>query len=75
MAKSKSVTTLIHEFDLHGNHRLVSIKDGVSQQGDWAGYQSIASFGKYHATTDYFAGVLPGGVFTTNNVAHTKLGD
>lgn len=58
----------IHEIDSAGFHRIVC----QSIVGPWFAYQQPAILKingvVYYATTDYFHGSLPGGIFTVKSV-------
>ena len=58
-SRTDSMPSITHEFDAEGRHRLCW-NDRI---GDWAGYYQIAKLdvrgALYHATTPYYAGMLP----------------
>jgi hypothetical protein len=60
-----SSTTLIHEINEKGFHRIVRITDGKSQFGEWAAHAAIAKLDSFRAATSVFADDLPQGIFTT----------
>lgn len=50
-------TTIVQEFDEHGNHRL---RYAASKRaGDWTTYQSISKLMHYRGCTEYWLGTLP----------------
>jgi hypothetical protein len=66
---------VIHEYDNKGNHRIKVISDDNKEAyGRWVGYRNIATCKGFHATTDYFEGTLPVGVFRLNIVPHEVAG-
>lgn len=71
-APTKIESTLIHEVNEKGQHRIVSFATATAK-GEWAAHTEIASLGSYRATTEHFKGVLPQGIFLTKEVAHLTL--
>ena len=66
-------TTILHELNAHGQHRIVRLQDGKAQYGDWAAHTVVAKLDALRAATSYFADSLPQGVFTTTSREHTVL--
>ncbi|QIQ60770.1 hypothetical protein [Stenotrophomonas phage BUCT627] len=64
--------TVIHEINEKGQHRIVVIGTH-SDKGEWVGHTEIACLGAYRATTEFFKGVLPQGVFKTAGVAFIAM--
>lgn len=64
----------IHEINPAGQHRIVSIKDGVSTAGEWVTHNQIAVLDGLRAATGAFAGVLPNGIFRATVVDTTVIG-
>lgn len=56
-------TTVRHEMDDYGHHRLVI----NNTEGMWVGYEYIAECNEFFATTNYYEGKLPQ-IFTINEV-------
>ena len=65
-------STVIHELNEKGQHRIVSIGT-CAAKGEWAAHTEIASLGAYRATTDHFKGVLPQGVFFAREVNYIAM--
>lgn len=65
-------TSLIHEVNAIGQHRIVAIKGGVPSHSPWFEYHSIAVFGRYRASLQGNA-AIPQGVFTVAAVSHEVL--
>lgn len=64
---------LIHEH-VDGSHRIVTVgKDGVSV-GKWAARNEIAVLADLRATTSFWDGVLPTGIFDCRELKHSGLG-
>ena len=60
---------VLHEFGPGSLHRIVLIgKDGTPDSGEWYPFTGIAKHRGYRATTTYFAGTLPTGVFKCSPV-------
>jgi hypothetical protein len=60
---------IIHEFDEHGNHRIVIRSEGQPDRvGEWASPRGFANLGPYWAVSDYYGHgehtPFPGEVFT-----------
>lgn len=64
---------LIHEH-VDGSHRIVTVgKDGVSV-GKWAARNEIAVLADLRATTSFWDGVLPTGIFDCRELKYSGLG-
>lgn len=64
---------LIHEC-VDGSHRILSVgKDGV-KAGKWAARNEIAVLGELRASTSFFDGILPLGIFAVPSVDFNGLG-
>lgn len=71
-APTKVDSTLIHEVNEKGQHRIASFATATAK-GEWAAHTEIASLGGYRATTDHFKGLLPQGIFLPKEVVHLTL--
>lgn len=75
MSKRKSVSklTIVHEYNSHGEHRLVALhSDGTSKTGDWVPVSDLAVLLNLYANGDPSNG-LPPGVFRTMDVNHQTI--
>ena len=71
--KSVSKLTIVHEFDNHGQHRLVALhSEGTSQTGDWYPVSDVATILNLYANGNPGNG-LPAGVFRTIDHPHQVL--
>lgn len=70
---SPTATSLIHELNALGQHRIVQIRNGIPTTSPWFEYRQIAVFGQYRAVV---AGSesLPTGIFKVSAAAHEVLG-
>lgn len=66
-AKPVKVTTIVHEFNHKEQHRIVLVGGSTADVGQWVDYTQIAELNQYRAATDYYKGVLPTGIFTTQS--------
>ena len=58
-------TSLIHEINERGQHRILHIRNGVPCLSRWFEAHQIAVYGKFRATVPgVFGEALPSGVFT-----------
>lgn len=65
---------VIHEYGHTGAHRIVIIEqDGRRSEGAWSGYRSFAHHRGFYATSPYWEGSLPIGVFRLNPIPHEVL--
>lgn len=68
-----AVTTILHETDSKGLHRIVTIANGKALYGDWTPHNQVARLGALLAATAHHADTLPQGIFTTASKAFTAL--
>lgn len=69
--KASSNTTLIHETNDKGLHRIVLIKDGTAKQGDWADPRNLAILENYRAASGHLAEILSANIFTIKPIEGT----
>ena len=68
------VSTIVHEFGQNGQHRILLIDDqGEASPGPWKPYDAVAQHQGYYATTEYYEGDLPVGIFKCSAVAHKTI--
>ena len=71
--KVRTLSQLIHEVRLGGNHRIVLVAKDTTTTGHWVPYQELAELLGYKAATNHWAGILPVGIFRAASVSHTEL--
>ena len=58
--KIKATKQLIHEFNQHGQHRIVILSsDGTNEASEWFGVEQIIHFCGVYATADTSSGLPP----------------
>ena len=73
MSKRHTKLVAIHEFNSHGQHRIVLVhQDGTNKPGEWAEPHSLATNLNLFASADPSLG-LPAGVFTVQEKPHQVL--
>lgn len=69
-----TVSTLIHEYNDKGQHRIVKVfSDSTNECSSWVDVHNLAKLGKFLAHGGSVDQALPPGIFTIREVAHQVL--
>jgi len=66
---------VIHEYRGNKQHRIVIIENDRRREGPWTAFKNFAHLAGFHATTSYWEGQLPVGVFRLNPIPHEVVDD
>lgn len=69
---SKKVS-YIHEVNANGQHRIVTIRDGIPKSSKWFEFHEVAVFGVLRANHSAVRDALPQGIFKVTTVSHEEL--